>query len=208
MREIIWLRWLRAVAYEAANVEGVRVIRPVGERRYSIEPFKIDRDKPLHVQFANLDGSEQQCLKFANRYGLLKTQSRDGVEQFDFWKKEIRKLDRLMSALKLQVKEDTPDGITLLGSSRKAPVALTSINLILVPGYSGERPKLFLQPATLLEAMYLLLGEFLTTRGSLQSCQACNNWFECGRTGARRSIAKFCSVECKNHYHYVERTKR
>ena len=69
----IGLQWSKARAYEAANVKGVRVIRPVGERPHLVEPFKIEGNKPLHVRFANLDGSEESCLKFANAYGLLRS---------------------------------------------------------------------------------------------------------------------------------------
>ena len=207
MREI-GLRWLRAGAYEVANVEGVRVIRPVSQRRYWVEPFKIEGVDPLHVRFANLDRSEEACVKFASAYGLLRTQSRDKSEPFDDWKKSIDMMNGLASALQLQVNEDAPGGITLAGSSRKAPIRLTSIDAVLVPGSSGQRPKLSLEPATLLDAMYLQLGLSLTTEGSLQSCKQCGKWFERGTTKARRSIAVFCSEKCKNRFHYVERTKR
>jgi hypothetical protein len=114
----------------------------------------------------------------------------------------------LISGLQLQAHEDRPGGITLLGSSRKAPVELTSVAAIIVPGSSGKRPKLSLEPKTLLDAMYLQLGLFLSTDGSLQSCKQCGKWFERGTTKARRSIAVFCSEKCKNRFHYVERTKR
>jgi hypothetical protein len=204
----IGLEWSRARAYEAANVEGVRVIRPVGERLFSVEPFKIEGNKQLHVRFANLDGSETSCVKFANAYGLLETRSRNQTERLDFWKKEIRKIRDLISALQLQLNEGTPGGITLLGSSRKASVELTSIKAILVPGFSGEGPKLSLEPATLLHAMYLQLGMFLTADGSLRGCKQCREWFERGTTKARRSIAVFCSEKCKNRFHYVEGKKR
>lgn len=205
----IGLRWLVAGDYEAADVEGVRVIRPVvGKRRYWSEPFKIEGDHPLYVRFANLDRSEEACLKFARLYGLLRSQSRDEAEPLDNWDKEIRKMKGLVSLLQLQVNEDMPGGITaLLGSSRKAPVTLTSINVILEPGSSGRRPKLSLEPKTLLDAMYLQLGKVLTTEGSLQSCKNCGNWFERGTANARRSDAVFCSEKCKNHSNW-ERKKR
>jgi hypothetical protein len=202
------LRWLRAGAYEAANVKGVRVIRPVGDRRYWGEPFKTQGKDPLYVRFANLDRSEESCVKFASAYGLLRSQSRDEAEPLEDWNNEIRTMKALVSLLRLQVNEDAPGGIRLLGSSRKAPFTLTSIDVILEPGSSGERPKLFLKPATLRDAMYLQLGESLTTEGSLQSCRQCGKWFERGTTEARRSIAIFCSEKCKNHFHYVKRTKR
>jgi hypothetical protein len=200
----ISLRWLRAGAYEAANVKGVRVIRPVGGRRYWGEPFKIEGNAPLYVRFANLDRSEESCVKFATYYGLLRAQSRDEAEPLDDWDKEICKMRGLVSLLQLQVKEDAPGGITLLGSSRKAPVALTTIDVILEPGSPGKRPKLSLKPATLRDAMYLQLGKSLATEGSLQSCRQCGKWFERGTTEARRSIAIFCSEKCKNRFHYVK----
>lgn len=206
----IGLQWSKARAYEAANVKGVRVIRPVGERPHLVEPFKIEGNKPLHVRFANLDGSEKSCLKFANAYGLLRSPFKESpylAEQLDDWKKEIRDINGLVLGLQLQVNEDTPGGITLLGSSHKAPVRLISIGAVLVPGSFGERPKLSFRPETLLDAMHLQLGLFLTTDGSLQSCKQCGKWFERGTTKARRSIAIFCSEKCKNRSHY-ERTKR
>jgi hypothetical protein len=202
----IGLRWSKARAYEMANVKGAQLIRPVGERRYPVEPFKIVGNEPLHVRFANLDGSEKSCVEFAKAYGLLK--SRDEAERLHEWKREIENVKMLASGLQLQVNEDTPGGITLLGSSRKAPVELTSVAAIIVPGSSGKRPKLSLEPKTLLDAMYLQLGLFLSTDGSLQSCKQCGKWFERGTTKARRSIAVFCSEKCKNRFHYVERTKR
>jgi hypothetical protein len=158
------------------------------------------------VRFANLDGSEESCVKFASAYGLLR--SSDQAERLDYWKSEIHNIKMLMSGLQLQVNEDTPGGITWLGSSRKVPVELTSIGAMLVPGSSGKGPKLSLEPKTLRDAMYLQVGLSLTTGGSLQLCQLCNKWFERGTTGARRSIAVFCSQKCKNRFHYVERTKR
>jgi hypothetical protein len=160
------------------------------------------------VRFANLDGSEESCVKFAKAYGLLKAQSSDQAERLDFWKREIHKMKVLESALQLQVNEDAPGGITIFGTTRKAPISLTSVRAILVPGSPGERPKLSFRPETLLDAMHLQLGLFLSTEGSLQSCKQCGKWFERGTTKARRSIAVFCSEKCKNRFHYVVRTKR
>jgi predicted nucleic acid-binding Zn ribbon protein len=204
----IGLRWLRAETYEAANVQGVRVIRPAGKRRYWGEPFKIEGDYPLYVRFANLDRSEESCLKFASLYGLLRSQSRDEAEPLEDWYKEIRNMKALVPLLQLQANENAPGGITMLGSPHKAPITLTSINAVLVPGSRGKRPKLSLEPATLREAMYLQLGLRLTTVGSLQSCKLCGKWFERGTTKARRSIAVFCSEKCKNHFSYVRRRER
>jgi hypothetical protein len=207
---MIGLQWSKARTYEAADVKGVRVIRPVRGRPYLVEPFKIEGDKPLHMRFANLDGSEESCVKFASNYGLLRfafRESPDKEERLEDWKREIRDINLLMSGLQLQVNEDAQGGITVLGSSRKASIGLTSINVVLVPSSSGKRPQLFLEPATLRDAMYLQLGLSLTTEGSLQSCKQCQKWFERGTTKARRSIAIYCSEECKNRYNYVKRAK-
>src|SRR6516164_9114002 len=100
----IGLQWSKARAYETANAKGAQLIRPVGERRYPVEPFKIEGDEPLHVRFANLDGSEKKCVEFAKAYGLLK--SRDQAERLDEWKSEIENLKILASGLQLQVNED------------------------------------------------------------------------------------------------------
>ena len=71
-----------------------------------------------------------------------------------------------------------------------------------------SRPALVLQPQNLLDAMYLQLAKFVAGDGVLRTCKQCGEWFECGATESRRSIALFCSERCKNRFHYLERAKR
>jgi hypothetical protein len=207
----IGFKWSHAREYECVEVEGAKVIRQKGTRREKPkEPLMIDGNgkKPLYARFAELDSSEKSCVDFANAWGLLTTESPSQAEPLDFWRKEIRKIKGLMNVL--EAKEKPPGG--LLRRSRDQ-VSLPSITVRLVPGeldVDGNigRPKLLLGPKDLLEAMYLQLGKFVAGDGSLRSCRQCGEWFECGGTESRRSIAIFCSEKCKNRFHYLERTKR
>lgn len=203
-------RWQTAGAYEWGEVQGAKILRPIGARRHAVHPFKSMGNKPLYVRFAELDGSEQSCLDFAAAHGPL-TEERSGeAETLDGWKREIRKMKGAMRTLGAQ--DDVKGGI-LRNNRRNVIAPLPSISVTLVPGdvdADGKtgRPKLLLGPKTLLDAMYLQLGKFVAGDGTLRACKQCGGWFECGATESRRSIALFCSEKCKNRFHYLERAKR
>ena len=67
--------------------QGSPVIRQVGDKREKIEPFKINGVRPMYLRFSDLDGSEASCLKFANVFGLLTTQSRE--ETLEGWRRKF-----------------------------------------------------------------------------------------------------------------------
>jgi hypothetical protein len=208
----IGFQWSRARTYECADVGGSRVIRPSGEKRDKLEPFKINGAKPLYIRFAELDGSDEACRQFACAWGLLTTDEAGKAETVAGWQKEIRKLRGLMNSLR--VGEKPPGGfLRAKTGSRGHELRLTSIRVSLVPGtFDADgvigRPQMMLEPETLLDAMYLQLGKFVAGDGTLSACKQCGGWFERGATESRRSIAVFCSEKCKNRFHYLERAKR
>jgi len=204
-------KWAKARAYEWSDVKGAKILRPIGDKRYSLEPFKIEGDKPLYIRFAELDGSEKSCLDFAGAFGPLTEELPRKAETLNGWQREIRKIKGMMRMLGAH--ETTVGGIMRTKGSRPVIAPLPSISVTLVPGdidVAGNvgRPKLLLGPKDLLDAMYLQLGQFVAGDGILRTCKQCGGWFECGATESRRSIAVFCEEKCKNRFHYLERAKR
>ena len=63
-----------------------------------------------------------------------------------------------------------------------------------------------LQPPNLLSAIYLQLATAVAGGNSIRACAECNKWFHTGiGDKVRRSVAIFCSEECKNRHHYKQR---
>src|SRR5262249_24745568 len=64
-----------------------------------------------------------------------------------------------------------------------------------------------LQPPSLLDAIWLQLGQAITSNADLRSCVHCGNWFEAGGRSGRRADAKFCSDACRINYNSVKRSQ-
>jgi hypothetical protein len=190
-------QWTRSRAYECVTEAGRKRIVPVGKRD-SFEPLKIESEKPLYMRFAELDGSADACLNFARTWGLLKTQTEP--ERLDDWKREIDGMKWSISALRDF--EENP-----IGPSQT--IRVTTLDICLVTaGTNSRRPSLLSVPSNLISAMYLQLGKFVASAGSIGACKQCGEWFERGASESRRSISIFCSEKCKNRFHYLERAKR
>jgi hypothetical protein len=64
-----------------------------------------------------------------------------------------------------------------------------------------------LRPNTMLDALWLQLGQWLTSGVQIRACQRCGQWFEAGRGTGRRADAKFCSEEHKIAFHSLKRSR-
>jgi hypothetical protein len=201
-------KWQKARAYEWAEVAGSKILRPIGDKRYPVLPFKIEGEDPLYIRFSKLDGSEKSCLDFAGHYGPLGEEKRNEAETLKGWQNEIRKIKGAMRMLGAE--ETVKGGILRSKGTRRIVAPLPSISVTLVPGdidIDGNvgRPKLLLVPSSLLEALYLQLGKFVSGDGTLRTCNQCHEFFECGATESRHSLALFCSPRCKDRFHYLKR---
>jgi hypothetical protein len=68
--------------------------------------------------------------------------------------------------------------------------------------------QLKLLPPTLLDAIWLQLGQALTSNADLKQCGHCLTWFEAGVGTGRRADAKFCSDKCRIDHKSLERTRK
>jgi hypothetical protein len=198
-------QWTRSLAYECVTQRGRKSIAPVGKKRDTpIEPLKIDCEKPLFLRFAELDGSEEGCLRFAHHWGLLRTESQIGSETLEDWREQIKDMSQRISWFGT---EDAPPRAPKLPAGEAWK--LTNLEVLLVPARSEtKRFAMVLQPKNLIEAMHLQLATSVAGSGSIRTCKQCGSWFESGASESRRSVAIFCSEKCKNRFHYLERAKR
>jgi hypothetical protein len=64
-----------------------------------------------------------------------------------------------------------------------------------------------LLPPTLLDAIWLQLGQAVASNADLKECPQCGKWFEAGPSSGKRRHAMFCSRKCKTDFHSLERSK-
>jgi hypothetical protein len=185
-----------AAAYGYSDGQIRQIAR--GKQRY--RPFASE---DLYLKFADLDGSPEACLGFANSWGLLEKPvniSNPPSEALEFWRREIRRIKSLINAL---------PGVVKLANSRGTFAVVGELNVLLVPGNGkSASPSLVMEPKTLLQAMNLQLALWVAGGGSLFTCEQCHKPFQAGVRVQRRSISKFCSVGCKNRHHYERRIER
>jgi hypothetical protein len=194
------------------DVASRHVLRPVTtpKRDFAISPAEgaaIIRRRPLednpslYAEFAELDGSKQSCLQFAQKYGLLiiepPTHLDPGkLETLSLWRDRIEAVRDIIQrcglsrtdpaeAFRQFAKEDVLVGGVDLYLSVKSPKSPASLDVRATTLLHGIR----------LQAVQSILGG----RRSMQ-CIECSKWFEIG-VGARRALSKFCSTHCKDNYH-------
>jgi hypothetical protein len=198
-------QWTRSLAYECVTRGGRKSIAPVGKKRDTpFEPLKIDCEKPLFLRFAELDGSQESCLRFAYHWGLLHSELQAKSEALEYWREQIKDMRHRISWFGADDDEPLAPKLSA-GEAWK----LTDLDVLLVPARSEtKRFAMVLQPRNLIEAMRLQLATSVAGSGSIRTCKQCGLCFESGASDSRRSIAVFCSEKCKNRFHYLERAKR
>jgi hypothetical protein len=188
-----------AAAYEIKNGKIVQI----GERKQSYSPLKFGT---LYLEFAQLDGTPEACLAFAEKYGLLCAPARFAnrpSEELSFWKSEIKRM--LLNIRSL------PTAIVRVDFSPRggmyARVGKMNVLLVAGPGV-GAPPVMVIEPEDLLQAMNLEMAHFISGGGRLILCRNCGLMFQAGRAGSKRVIAQFHNDECKHAFHNAKRRSK
>jgi hypothetical protein len=196
--------WTRGARYEPATVKGAPVIRQIGKQRETYRPLETEMSN-LHLRFAELDYSPEDFARFATAWGLLQTPAAEGaMEPVAFWRREVRKMKGCIAMFALKAAE--PGGILRAGGSFGVRFKATKIDVVVLSAEGGAKPTMVLQPPDLLSAIYLQLATALDGGSTIRACAECKKWFHTGiGDKVRRSVAIFCSEECKNRHHYKQR---
>jgi hypothetical protein len=183
--------WFRARDYELVSSSRGAAIRQKGR----IAPYSPLRTEKAHLIFAGLDGSPEQCVGFAKRFGFLEMLPGQGDEEtVTDWRHSIKRVQGWISVL-----GDDPSGGLLATPGIKSNSSITSVDVLISTDPPGPRHLVF-RPQTLLNAMLLQLAQ----SSAIATCQQCGQWFEVGGEG-KRTIAKFCSDRCRNRFNYERR---
>ncbi len=147
----------------------------------------------LYGELAKLDGSEESCIGFANRFGLLGILGAEDGETLFEWQDAIAKM-----AQAIELSRSNPKA--LVGYQIAPP------HVSLVPSPPDGRLRLRLAPISLLHGMQLQFAQAISSDLAIKECRLCGKWFEAGGEKRRRD-AQFCSKKCKIDCHNLEKRR-
>ena len=154
----------------------------------------------LYAQFAKLDGSKRSCLNFAHQHGLLSvSRYPDGfydMETLSIWRGHIESIRNIVAFCEL----GRSNPVEVFRRFKKHAFSLYGVELFLSIKSPRTPPSIDVRPTFLLAAIELQAIQSLIAGHKVIQCIECSSWFEIG-SGARRSLAKFCSRRCKDTYH-------
>ncbi|MBM3531158.1 MAG: hypothetical protein FJX62_24040 [Alphaproteobacteria bacterium] len=139
----------------------------------------------LYLQFAKLEPTPENCVKFARKFGQLGTYrenaDEESISDWQYHAAQFKLLKKMVDGRKL-----TPQS--------SDDFRLADIDLRLRP--RRGQLKLALVPRSLLTAMKLQFAQRVSSGASVRTCEHCGVWFEAGIGTDRRADAKFC---CDSH---------
>jgi hypothetical protein len=170
-----------------------------GRRKDNFDVLEPLKNKVLYSAFANVVITPESLLKFVQSYGPL---TERGHDQGDEVRRVLWHAARMRDLLKI-----------MLAQRKNRGLAKTSgfPNLVLHAAIDWERrtfaPRWAFRPNTLLDGLWLQLGQAITRGTRLQTCSLCGDWFEVGYPSDRRLDSKFCCDEHRVQYNSQKRSK-
>jgi hypothetical protein len=93
-------------------------------------------------------------------------------------------------------------------SKKKSPLwSIANLEASLVRDKAGGTAVISYSPMTLLDALWLQLGQALSGGTEFRQCEQCNIPFPVGGKG-RRLVAKFCSDQCRIDFNSLRRSRK
>jgi hypothetical protein len=184
--------------FEASKAEGPdELILPRGGNLVSCRP--LDQVDTLFAVFAGAGRSKQGLLDFVVRNGPLTSagNSAEG-ESVRFGLKQARLMNDLLGC----PKQFQPDYLRRMGQNGLC--CATAEVSVVVDSVTG-RPRLNYKVRSLYEALWLQLGQKISSGHDLRRCAFCGAWFEAGAGTTRRADAKFCSDEHRINFNSQKR---
>ena len=176
-------------------------IVPCSGKLQPYRPFEKDGGK-LYQIFANLGSTDEGLFNFVNRFGPLTEEGNRecGEEVLFAFSHAASMRDALLCPLKERGAYVSRFGNNGLRWSR--------IDVALAFNRITDRPQFRLTPPTLINALWIQLGQALCSDASIRNCLHCGEWFEGGPGTGRRADATFCSDGHRIAYNSRKRSKK
>jgi len=153
--------------------------------------------------FANIATTPTGVLEFVQRFGPL-TEAGQDPDLGDDVRLVVSNAQHMGQLLRyFSGKEKQPH----LAASRFQATQGISIEAQVIWDPATMAPKWELRPRTLLDGLWLQLGQALTSGGRISQCEHCGNWFEAGRKTGRRLDAKFCCDQHRTAFNSLKRSR-
>jgi hypothetical protein len=186
-------------------VDKMRVVRNgkghSPEDQESIQP--LSSTDTLFRIFARMATTPEGVLEFVERYGPLTWDGWDATkgDLVAIVTQHARHMSQILESRAGKWKRPgfPPD--------HRETGTPSSVDAWVIWDRTAKEFKWSLRPKTLLDALWLQLGQWLTLGTQIRVCQHCGAWFEAGRSSGRRADAKFCSDEHKIAFHSLKRSK-
>jgi hypothetical protein len=223
-RIAIELDWTRdPEGYRLVEMEwprGLRIVRDGTEHPSKLPPFQpLASTDLLFKIFANTATTPEGALDFVQRFGPLTNGGWGSQgEDVNIVMHQAEKMRRVLTAW---FGKQKPSVIPRVIPSRRSPIAFSrplvvnrydtgpSIRLEakVVCDPLTKALKWELRPNSLLDALWLQLGQKLTAGAQIRQCEHCGDWFKAGQGTGRRLDAKFCSDEHRVLYNSLKRSR-
>ena len=174
-------------------------IVPCGGKLVPCRPF--DKADGLYRIFANLGRTAEGLLDFVNRFGPLTDEgNRETGEEVPF---AFCEADAMREVLSCPMTERA----AYFSRFGDKGLAWSRIDVALAYNPVTGKPQFRLTPPMLVNALWLELGQALSSDASIRDCLHCGGWFEAGPGTGRREDAKFCSDAHRIAFHSRKRGK-
>jgi hypothetical protein len=189
--------------YPAEEDKPERIVRRGGE----LEPFHpIERTNSLYLVFAKSARNAQGLMSFMNEFGPLTDRGLDQScgESVPETVNEAQMMDDLIRHYA------SPRSPRRLGPWLGIPmpwIMVGNFSAAIVRLGAARRPSLELWPDSLLDAMWMQLGQAITGDVALRLCKFCGSPFSAGSGTARRADAQFCSHQHQVTFNSLKRSK-
>jgi hypothetical protein len=203
---------------ETGRPKQLRIVRNgTGNGPENLPPFLPLSTDLLFRYFANIATTPEGALDFVRRYGSLTTdgwdeRAGDVVSLVTFHAEYMRGVLGVWAGK--QKDPHLPVGRGQVGRGRPLVVSpydtgsSSSLNAKVIWDPFAKALKWELRPASLLDALWLQLGQALTANVQFRQCEHCGNFFEAGRGTGRRLDAKFCSDEHRVAFNSLKRSRK
>ena len=202
---------------EKAQPPKLRIVRNGTEHPSKLPPFQpLASTDLLFKVFANTATTPEGALDFVQRFGPL-TKGGWGSEGEDV-NSVMYQAEKMWGVLTAWFGRQKPPVNPIVVRSpiaSRLPLVVNrydtgpsiALDAKVVCDPLTKALKWELHPNSLLDALWLQLGQKLTAGAEIRQCEHCGDWFEAGQGTGRRLDAKFCSDEHRVLYNSLKRSR-